>query len=70
MGIIDADYRGEWMMVLRTTGSVIYDALPFEIGERCGQIYFEKVGDIEMEEVDELSDTARGTGGFGSTGKN
>jgi dUTP pyrophosphatase len=70
MGIIDADYRGEWMMVLRTTGSVIYDALPFEIGERCGQIYFEKVGDIEMEEMDELSDTARGTGGFGSTGKN
>ena len=69
MGIIDADYRGEWMMVLRTTGTVMYDALPFEIGERCGQIYFEKINDIEMEEVDELSDTARGEGGFGSTGK-
>ena len=70
MGIIDADYRGEWMMVLKTSNSVMYDALPFAIGERCAQIYFEKVGDIEMEEVDELSDTARGTGGCGSTGKN
>jgi dUTP pyrophosphatase len=69
MGIIDADYRGEWMMVLRTTGSVMYDALPFAIGERCAQIYFEKVNDVEIEEVNELSDTIRGTGGFGSTGK-
>ena len=70
MGIIDADYRGEWMMVLRTTGSVMYDALPFGVGERCAQIYFEKVGDIEIEETDELSETVRGVGGFGSTGKN
>lgn len=70
MGIIDADYRGEWMMVLRTTGSVMYDALPFAVGERCAQIYFEKVNDIEIEETDELSDTVRGEGGFGSTGKN
>ena len=69
IGVIDADYRGEWMMILRTTGSVMYDALPFEIGERCAQIYFEKVNDVEIEEVEELSDTARGTGGFGSTGK-
>ncbi len=56
-------------MVLRTTGSVMYDALPFAVGERCAQIYFEKVNDVEIDEVDELSDTARGTGGFGSTGK-
>lgn len=70
IGIIDADYRGEWMMVLRTTGSVMYDALPFAVGERCAQIYFEKVGDVEIEETDELSETVRGVGGFGSTGKN
>ena len=69
MGIIDADYRGEWMMVLKTSNSVMYDALPFAIGERCGQIYFEKVNDVEFEEVDELTDTIRGEGGFGSTGK-
>ena len=69
MGIIDADYRGEWMMVLKTSNSVMYDALPFAIGERCGQIYFEKVNDVEFEEVDELTETIRGEGGFGSTGK-
>jgi len=69
MGIIDADYRGEWMMVLKTVGSVIYDALPFGVGERCAQIYFEKVNDVEIEETIELSDTERGSGGFGSTGK-
>jgi dUTP pyrophosphatase len=69
MGIIDADYRGEWMMVLKTVGSVIYDALPFGVGERCAQIYFERVNDVEIEETIELSDTVRGSGGFGSTGK-
>ena len=69
IGIIDADYRGEWMMVLKTVGSVIYDALPFGVGERCAQIYFERVNDVEIEETIELSDTVRGSGGFGSTGK-
>lgn len=69
MGIIDADYRGEWMMVLKTSNSVMYEPLPFAVGERCAQIYFEKVNDIKIEEVDELSETVRGTGGFGSTGK-
>jgi len=69
IGIIDADYRGEWMMVLKTMGSVMYDALPFGVGERCAQIYFERVNDVEIEETIELSDTERGSGGFGSTGK-
>ena len=69
IGIIDADYRGEWMMVLKTAGSVMYDALPFGVGERCAQIYFEKINDVEIEETIELSDTERGSGGFGSTGK-
>lgn len=68
MGIIDADYRGEWMMILKTVNDIMSDALPFAIGERCGQIYFEKVNDVEFEEVTELSDTERGEGGFGSTG--
>ena len=68
IGIIDADYRGEWMMVLKTD-SAMYEPLPFAIGERCAQIYFEKVNDIEMEEVEELTETVRGEGGFGSTGK-
>jgi dUTP pyrophosphatase len=57
------------MMVLKTLESVVYDALPFAINDRCAQIYFEKVNDVEFEEVDELTDTIRGEGGFGSTGK-
>ena len=69
IGIIDADYRGEWMMILKTVNDIMSDPLPFAIGERCAQIYFEKVNDIEFEESDELSDPQRGQGGFGSTGK-
>jgi dUTP pyrophosphatase len=41
---------------------------PYEIGERCAQIYFEKVLEVEFQEVDDLTDTERGEGGFGSTG--
>ena len=69
MGVIDADYRGEWMMVFKCLGEMIYQPLPFGVGDRCGQIYFEKIEPFEMEEVQELSDTERGEGGFGSTGK-
>lgn len=69
MGVIDADYRGEWMLVLKCLGEMIYEPVPYGIGERCAQIYFEKIEDFEIEEVDELSDTERGEGGFGSTGK-
>jgi dUTP pyrophosphatase len=69
MGIIDADYRGEWMIVFKCLGEMIYNPLPYGIGDRCGQLYFEPVQGFYMEEVDELSDTERGEGGFGSTGK-
>jgi dUTP pyrophosphatase len=69
IGIIDADYRGEWMMVFKCLGEMIYQPLPYGIGDRCGQLYFEPIQGFYMEEVDELSDTERGEGGFGSTGK-
>jgi dUTP pyrophosphatase len=69
IGIIDADYRGEWMMVFRCLGEMIYHPLPFGVGDRCGQIYFEEITPFEIEEVEDLSDTERGEGGFGSTGK-
>lgn len=45
-----------------------YPDFPYQVGERIGQIYLEEVIPIEFEEVEELSDTIRGTGGFGSTG--
>jgi dUTP pyrophosphatase len=71
IGIIDADYRGEWKMILTPlNGDLITNALPYGTGDRVGQIYFEAVTPVEFIEVEELSETERGTGGFGSTGLN
>jgi len=68
-GVIDADYRGEWMSIFTPIqiGSIVPD-FPYGVGDRVAQIYFDKVLDIELVEVVELSDTERGEGGFGSTG--
>lgn len=69
MGVIDSDYRGEWKIFLTPLeGHLIDNALPYGVGDRCAQIYFEKVLDIEFKEVTELSTSGRGEGGFGSTG--
>ena len=68
MGIIDADYRGEWMVVYKCLGEMIYQPLPYGVGDRCAQIYFEKILDAEFVETEDLSNTERGEGGFGSTG--
>lgn len=64
-GIIDADYRGELMIAVRgLEGSVP----SFKAGDRIAQGSVEQVPRVEFIQVDELSDTARGAGGFGSTG--
>jgi len=69
MGVIDSDYRGEWMMKIKPFDNAISESfLPFGVGDRCAQIYFEKVLDVEFEEVEELGTTDRNEGGFGSTG--
>ena len=62
---IDADYRGEVGVLLVNTSSV-----PFKInkGDRVAQFVFAPVTVARFLEVDELGDTARGTGGWGSTG--
>lgn len=71
IGIIDSDYRGEWMMVLAPlTGQLTETALPYGVGERCCQIYFEPVLDVEFMQTKDLEKSERGTGGFGSTGTN
>ena len=44
-------------------------SLPYEVGDRIGQLIIIPIPHVEFEEVEELSDTERGEGGFGSTGK-
>lgn len=65
-GVIDADYRGEVCVKLRKTRIDMY-GMP-DVGERIAQAMILPVEQVAFEEVDELSDTARGKGGFGSTG--
>ena len=66
VGVIDSDYRGPVTVVLHNHGSV-----PQTIahGERIAQMVITPVLTPVYEAVDDLSDTARGQGGFGSTGK-
>jgi len=64
-GTIDADYRGEVKVLLINHGDA-----PFEItrGERIAQMVIAPITQPEFERVEILSETARGAGGFGSTG--
>jgi dUTP pyrophosphatase len=63
-GVVDADYRGEVKVSLINHG---HDVVEFKPGDRIAQILFQPVL-LQSIEVDELSDTVRGDGGFGSTG--
>ncbi|MCQ2429912.1 MAG: dUTP diphosphatase [Clostridia bacterium] len=67
VGVIDSDYRGEWMIALHNHGSLDQTVLP---GDRIAQLVIVPVLTPAFEEVDELDDTNRGAGGFGSTGTN
>ena len=66
IGIIDAGYRGEIMAAVDNTDDEDYMVTP---GQRLFQIVHPTLYPIGVEVVDELSDTYRGDGGFGSTGK-
>ncbi|WP_222982742.1 dUTP diphosphatase [Flagellimonas meishanensis] len=66
-GTIDADYRGEVGVILVNLSS---EDFTIENGERIAQMVIAKHERAEWEVVESLSNTARGTGGFGSTGKN
>ena len=66
VGVIDSDYRGEIRVVLLNHGK---EAQTVEHGERVAQMLITPVLTPAYEEVAELDDTARGVGGFGSTGK-
>ena len=66
VGVIDSDYRGEVMVALHNHGQADQTVAP---GERIAQLLITPVVIPAYVEAEELSDTVRGQGGFGSTGK-
>ena len=66
VGVCDSDYRGEYIVALRNDSDISRTINP---GERIAQLVVMPYIPIEFKEVDNLSDTERGLGGFGSTGK-
>ena len=77
VGVIDSGYRGEILFKFKPSSVIEKPDLAYipesiakyEIGERIGQIIIIPYPDIEFVEVDELSDSERGIGGYGSSGK-
>lgn len=80
VGVIDSGYRGEVMAKFKPTnffnyysdcGRIVerpHDGSIYGIGERIAQLIIMPIPEIEFEEVEELSDSERGTGGYGSSG--
>lgn len=66
VGVIDSGYRGEIMVKFRRT--VPFKADIYEVGDRVAQLMIIPYPEVQFEEVEELSNTERGSGGYGSTG--
>jgi dUTP pyrophosphatase len=64
-GTIDSDYRGEIKLILMNLGK---DKFNYKKGDRLAQIVFSQVVKVKLTLVENLSNTTRGTGGFGHTG--
>ena len=65
-GTVDADYRGELRTILVNLSQEPFQIVP---GERIAQMVIARHEQVQWEQVDELDETLRGEGGFGSTGK-
>lgn len=65
IGVCDADYRGEYIVAVHNDSDSIRTIQP---GDRIAQLVLMPFIPMEFEEMDELSETVRGSGGFGSTG--
>lgn len=68
VGVVDSGYRGEIMFKFRPVNGLL-NAKVFQVGDRVGQLIILPYPTIMFEETEELSDSDRGAGGFGSTGK-
>lgn len=71
VGTVDNDYRGEIILKFykNDLSLPVVDSIPYMVGDRCGQIVFFKRPKIELFVMEEISTTARATGGYGSTGR-
>ena len=65
VGVIDSSFRGSIMLKFRC----VEEGMVYDVGDRVGQLIILPYPEIEFEEVEELSDSERNDGGFGSTGK-
>jgi len=68
VGVVDSGYRGEIMFKYRPYNGLV-DSKVYSVGERVGQIVILPYPSVSFEEVEQLSDSERGEGGYGSTGK-
>ena len=66
-GTLDADYRGELIVALYTTSPAVEYTV--RDGDRIAQLVITRLAEVAFEEVEELSLTGRGSGGYGSTGR-
>lgn len=66
VGVCDSDYRGEYIVAIHNDTD---ETMSIDPNERIAQLIVIPYLPVEFNEVDELSDTERGTGGFGSTGR-
>lgn len=67
VGVIDSDYRGEIKVGLQNSGGADFTIQP---GDRIAQMAIVPVIQAQLEQAEELDETDRGAGGFGSTGRN
>lgn len=65
-GVIDSGYRGEWKVILINLSGVDYK---IEVGDKIAQGILQSAKQAKIEVVEDLSNTSRGEGGFGSTGR-
>jgi dUTP pyrophosphatase len=66
-GLIDSGYRGEIAVIMLNTDN--RERFVISRGDRIAQLVIQRVEEVALMKVDELNDTSRGSGGFGSTGK-
>ena len=70
VGVVDPDYRGSFQIKFNRTFPGIFSRKKYKIGERIAQLLIIKVASVEYVSSEIITETKRGKGGFGSTGRN